>query len=740
LVATLLATALGPALSPAFRAAALDKQAIQKILPAAVQIWWLAEQEKGLYGAGIGSGTIVSADGLILTNAHVAFPDDPEVKYLGVALTTRSDRPPQPAYIAEIAAADESLDLAVLRIVKKLDGSPVGRSGLNLPFVPLGDPDGLEVGDELDIFGYPGIGGDTVTFTKGVVSGFSLESGVDGRAWIKTDSTIAGGNSGGTAVDQNGLLVGVPTQMGSGSSDRIVDCRPIADTNRDGQLDEQDTCVPGGGFINALRPVSLARPLIEAARLGLSPQGTTPTQPEPKPSGKAGIANLLFATGVTDTDQPAAIVTTLPSGAEKLYLFFDYENIPSTSTVEVKVAINNQEAADLGWSASPWNGGPSGTWWVGWTFYDLPDGALKTTVYLDGKQAGSAQIPVGGKAQSGPAFENVAFSQEATADDEPVDPGVLFPGGITELMAFFDYKNMASGTEWTRTWLLDGETVIFKTEKWAEDKQGRYVLRLTNEDGLPAGSWRLELSIKGKLAAVGNFRITGDEGPGVTFEPVVFATGVDRRGNPVGKAKSFSSGLEALHAFSDYTGMEDGLNAVVRWSINGEVVAESPYVWQDGASGTWSGSLSASDGALPDGQYDLELEVEGQVVQTGTTTVGSGSRPRPTPTPAPAPSKGVQGQGTISDAYTGDPIPGAIFLVLLPGITVDSFQWTDEEVYTAAEADQRGAFALPLPLERGKCYSMIIAADGYWPYAEDDVCIGPKDPAAVTLDVQLEPQ
>jgi S1-C subfamily serine protease len=736
LVVVLLITALGPVLSPVFRAAALDKQTIQKILPAVAQIWWLVEEEDGLYGAGMGSGTILSADGLILTNAHVAFPDEPGVDYLGVALTVRSDQPPQPAYIAEVVAADRALDLAVLRIVSKLDNSPVTPSSLKLPFVPLGDSDGLEVGDELDIFGYPGIGGETVTFTKGVVSGFSLESGITGRAWIKTDTTIAGGNSGGTAVDQNGFLVGVPTQAGAGSGDSTVDCRPVADTNRDGTVDDGDTCVPIGGFINALRPVSLAKPIIEAARLGLNPQAPAPSRPDAIPAGRARIYNLLFSSGVSETDQPTAIIATLPSGADELYLFFDYENIASTSTIEVRGAINNQESDDLSWSSGQWGGGPAGTWWVGWTFDDLPDGTFKAAIYLDGKQAASAQIPIGGKAQSLPAFENVVFAKDATAQDEPVDAGVLFPAGITSLVALFDYKNMARDTEWTRTWLLDDEVVLTKTEKWTEDRQGRYLLELTHPDGLPAGNWRLELSIQGNLAAVGSFRVAGGQGKGVSFDPIVFASDVDRRGQPVGSAKSFASGLEALFAFSDYDGMEDGLNVVVRWAIDGQMVAESPYTWQDGESGTWYGSLSANQGALPDGQYDIELEVEGQVVQAGTTTVGAGARPRPTPTPAS--DNGVQGQGIISDLDSGQPIPGAIFLVLMPGITFDAFEWTDAEIYTAAEADQYGAFELPLPLERGECYTMIVGAEGYWLYAEDDVCIGANAPAVLDLDVQLE--
>ncbi len=44
--------------------------------------------------------------------------------------------------------------------------------------VPVGDSDAVEIGDQLRILGYPGIGGDTVTFTNGVVSGFASQNGI----------------------------------------------------------------------------------------------------------------------------------------------------------------------------------------------------------------------------------------------------------------------------------------------------------------------------------------------------------------------------------------------------------------------------------------------------------------------------------------------------------------------------------------------------------------------------------
>ncbi|HEX7555026.1 MAG TPA: serine protease [Leptolinea sp.] len=216
-----------------------------------------------------GSGTFISSDGLILTNAHVVLSDKNfKVDALSIAPTINMDEKPQPAYFASVLQADARLDLAVLKITSDLNGNPVDSSTLNFPSVVLGDSDKLTLGDKLTILGYPGIGGDTITLTSGEVAGFTGESAYGNRAYIKTSATIAGGNSGGLAADDAGELVGIPTQLGSGSETGIVDCRTLADTNRDGVIDENDSCVPTGGFINSLRPANLAIPLIEAARKG----------------------------------------------------------------------------------------------------------------------------------------------------------------------------------------------------------------------------------------------------------------------------------------------------------------------------------------------------------------------------------------------------------------------------------------------------------------------------------------
>jgi len=230
-----------------------------------VQIIALVEIDGELVQGWWGSGTVVSEDGLILTNAHVVLSDRYyDVEDLMVAITVAQDLPPEPMFYADILQVDANLDLAVIKVRSDLNGGPPNFESLEIAPVPIGSSDALGLGDELIIIGYPSIGGQTITLTRGEVSGFTAEEPYGNRAFIKTSATISGGNSGGLAATPQGEIIGVPTKLGSGDEEaEYVDCRRLADTNRDGTIDENDNCVPTGGFINAIRPITLAQPLMQ---------------------------------------------------------------------------------------------------------------------------------------------------------------------------------------------------------------------------------------------------------------------------------------------------------------------------------------------------------------------------------------------------------------------------------------------------------------------------------------------
>ncbi|MBL8155534.1 MAG: trypsin-like peptidase domain-containing protein, partial [Anaerolineae bacterium] len=178
----------------------------------------------------ISSGTLVSRDGLILTNAHSTVPSSacPGNTIL-IGLNIRPNEPPITQYRAEIAQADSGLDLALLRITRELDGRLVDRSALGLPFVEIADSGSTALDDTIVIVGFPGIGDDPIQVVRGTVNGFVLEPrSRSGTAWIKTSAEIPGTMSGGGAYDRAGRLVGIPTTapLSSASSPQGT-CIPI---------------------------------------------------------------------------------------------------------------------------------------------------------------------------------------------------------------------------------------------------------------------------------------------------------------------------------------------------------------------------------------------------------------------------------------------------------------------------------------------------------------------------------
>ncbi len=146
----------------------------------------------------LGSGVLVRADGVVVTNNHVIEGADE----ITVILSDRRE------FEAEIVLADSRTDLAVLR---------VDAEGESLPAVEFGDSDRLQVGDLVLAIGNPfGVG---QTVTSGIISALArTRVGVtDYRSFIQTDAAINPGNSGGALVAMDGRLVGINTAIFSRS-------------------------------------------------------------------------------------------------------------------------------------------------------------------------------------------------------------------------------------------------------------------------------------------------------------------------------------------------------------------------------------------------------------------------------------------------------------------------------------------------------------------------------------------
>ena len=150
---------------------------------------------------GLGSGVIVNRDGFILTNHHVVDGADK----VQVELKDRR------TFDAAIVGSDPASDLAVL----KIDAN-------SLPVIPLGDSEGVNVGDIVLALGNPmGVG---QTVTMGIISAKGRATGLgDGsfEDFLQTDAAINSGNSGGALVNTRGELVGINSQILSPSGGNI---------------------------------------------------------------------------------------------------------------------------------------------------------------------------------------------------------------------------------------------------------------------------------------------------------------------------------------------------------------------------------------------------------------------------------------------------------------------------------------------------------------------------------------
>jgi S1-C subfamily serine protease len=333
---------------------------VDQMAQATVQIQGLGADGKALCS---GSGTIVSSSGLILTNAHVVTRDAAcNFSRVGVAVTTDADRPPELLYEADLLVIDTKLDLAVVKVARSLDPSrPLPTSFLALA---LGDSDTLNIGDSLRILGYPEIGGETITFTNGSVGGFTAQAGIGDRALIKTDATIAGGNSGGAAVDAKGNLIGIPTKARASENGPAVDCRPLADTNGDNKVDTADNCVTIGGFLNGLRPVNLARSVIEQARNADPQVLAAPNLGVPVDPGSVMMSRPRFSLGEKD-NTPVGIVSTADTSSHELCLFVDWSGIPAGAPWDAIWFVDKKPVDQYSLVNQSWTFGDQGAnFWV----------------------------------------------------------------------------------------------------------------------------------------------------------------------------------------------------------------------------------------------------------------------------------------------------------------------------------------------------------------------------------------
>lgn len=154
---------------------------------------------------GVGSGVLIDPSGLVLTAHHVTLSDalnplSPQLSDFVIEVTDNPRQAPTPLYRARVVAQNPSSDLALLQIYwDEQAGRALEAGEVNLPYMRLADPDTIQFGEELAIFGYPLAGGHSINYASEGLSGFDAD---DGGSLLKVQKSLSEGNSGGPALVQ----------------------------------------------------------------------------------------------------------------------------------------------------------------------------------------------------------------------------------------------------------------------------------------------------------------------------------------------------------------------------------------------------------------------------------------------------------------------------------------------------------------------------------------------------------
>ena len=258
--------------------------------------------EREMPARGQGSGFIISADGLVLTNAHVVR----NAQRVTVKLTDRRE------FVAKVLGTDPKTDVAVLRIDAK-----------DLPVVPLGSAKDLKVGEWVLAIGSPF--GFENSVTAGVVSAKGRSLPDDSFVpFIQTDVAVNPGNSGGPLFNARGEVVGINSQIYSrtGGYQGLSFAIPMETV-----LHVKDQIVAHGKASHARLGVTVQeinQTLAESFQLD-KPEGALVSSVEPgSPAAKAGlqvgdvIRQVSGQAIVASGDLPALIGQSLPGSTVQL--------------------------------------------------------------------------------------------------------------------------------------------------------------------------------------------------------------------------------------------------------------------------------------------------------------------------------------------------------------------------------------------------------------------------------------
>jgi len=278
---------------------------LRNVLPSVVMVLAVDLVHGELTPVAGGSGTILSADGSVLTNYHVLYDEEHDRlhdlfvigRVRGRQGTPESDCAGHPSR----AKLMPDRDFALLKCDMDMSGRswspedwPTARPNLS---------ESVVLGERIWVIGFPDTLDGRLNVATGEVSGSTNEGGE--VAFIRTTASISQGSSGGAAVDERGLLVGVPSAF------RLLT-----------RVDERGATP--AGKVGMIRPIARARPLIDLAEQGWTPTEGDNSVPVPgsappgnaPPEDRGVVISSVVRDAANDRPIEGAMVTVFMPGIE----------------------------------------------------------------------------------------------------------------------------------------------------------------------------------------------------------------------------------------------------------------------------------------------------------------------------------------------------------------------------------------------------------------------------------------
>lgn len=444
------------------------------------------------------TGVVIDADAGLIATAYPAvnpYRGDGTAAYSSIVIA--ADRAPgtepQREFSAELAAADPSLDLAILRVTGRTNGEPLG--DFDLPPATVGDATSAGAGFSLRLFGYPGIvpGGPTapqiVETAQATISGQRGIVGRTGRTWFKTDARMPFGAAGGPAFDRFGALIGILAQ---------------------------DRYLPSGS-VAQVRPLDLLSPLVAEARRTTGPYrpalyrtATLPGALRPVPEPGIHVSQPSFAENAIEAGGGRDLfdyATRFASGLGALYYEYEVNGVPDEAIIEERWFLNGVQQESLS-SSSIWSQGPFGYASDRITAPSpagMPPGRWQLDVYVNDVLHATGMAIIGVPLSTPSA--TYQFAASAATGDGNIATGAF--SGASQLLMMFDVTGMSGATnlEW-HVYRDNQQVYTSPVIRWGGADAGRFWVGYAPSGGIGPGTWEFELHADGDIIGVGTIPLS----------------------------------------------------------------------------------------------------------------------------------------------------------------------------------------------------------------------------------------